>query len=242
MRELRGKTAIVTGASRGIGRQVALRLAREGIAVTAVARSEALLAALARSALPPGSAEITAHACDVRDEAAVVRVVAAHVARVGRLDVLVNNAGVGVFKPLEDTSYAEFSSTIEVNAGGTFLFTKAALPHMKRQGDGDIINVASVVAVKGYANQCAYGASKHAVLGLTKALAVEAQPHGVRVRSICPGGVDTELLAAARPDLDRSGLIRPEDIAELVVFLLRMADTAVVDNINVRRRNGEPWF
>jgi 3-oxoacyl-[acyl-carrier protein] reductase len=106
----------------------------------------------------------------------------------------------------------------------------------------DIINISSVVGIKGYALQSAYGASKHAVMGLTKALASELHEHGIRVRAICPGGVDTGLALAARPDLERSSLIRPEDIAEAVVFLLRASDCAVIDTINLRRRDSQPWF
>jgi 3-oxoacyl-[acyl-carrier protein] reductase len=236
MRKLRGKTAVVTGASRGIGREIATRLSKEGVDVTAVARDETLLATLVGT-----SGAIVSRPGDVTDEDRVNEIVAEHVQRHGRLDILINNAGIGSFGLLEDVQYAELRETLDVNVGGTFLFMKAALPILKRQGDGDIINVSSVVGKKGYAEQSVYGASKHAVLGLTKAAAVEAHPHGVRVRSICPGGVDTELIAKARPDLDRSGMIQTEEIAECVVFLLRMAESGVVDNLDIRRAGSGPW-
>ena len=232
-----GPSAIVTGASRGIGRALAISLAADGAQVTAVARTATALDELARE-----RQGIVPAVADVSRESDVEAVVAAHVERHGGLDILINNAGVGAFGPVESIAYADFLDNLAINAGGTFLFSRAALPILARQKSGDIINIASVVAQKGYPNQSAYSASKHAVLGLTKALAEEAWPHGVRVRSICPGGVDTEMIGDARPDLDRSGLMRVEDVVETVRFLLRMSDTAVVDNVNLRRRGTRPWF
>lgn len=234
---LEGRVAVVTGASRGIGRAVALRLAREGARVEAVARTEEALRELA------GSGErITARRADVAREDAVRDVVQAVLRDRGRIDVLVNNAGLGVFAPIEETSWDDFLRVLRVNAGGTFLFSRAVLPGMKRQRSGEIINISSVVGIKGYPRQTAYGASKHAVMGLTKALAAEVQEHGVRVRSICPGGVDTGLVAQARPDLDRTALMRPEDIADIVLWLLTTSPTAVVDHVQVRRPGSAPWF
>ena len=106
---------------------------------------------------------------------------------------------------------------------------------------GAIINIASVVGFKGYPNQAGYTASKHAVIGLTKALAVEAQEHGIRVSVINPGGVDTELLQRSRPDLDRRALMQPDDIAQAVAFLLSLSDRAAVDEIYIRRRTSKPF-
>lgn len=237
MKDLRGKNAIVTGASRGIGRAITESLAQEGVSVSALGRDESALADLVASC-----EGITSRAFDIRDEASVRAAVDDHATRYGGIDILINNAGIGAFGLLEDVEYADLLETLEVNVGGTFLFMKAALPKMKAQGDGDIVNISSVVGVKGYAEQSAYGASKHAVIGLTKAAAVEAHPYGVRVRSVCPGGTDTELIGKARPDLDRSGLIQVEDISATVLFLLRMSGSGVVDNVNLRRAGSDPWF
>jgi 3-oxoacyl-[acyl-carrier protein] reductase len=106
---------------------------------------------------------------------------------------------------------------------------------------GYIINISSVVGVKGYANQAAYAASKHAVMGITKSLAAEAQPHGIRVSAILPGGVDTSLMEALRPDLDKALLMKPDDIADAVMFLLSLSDSAAVDEIYIRRRSSAPF-
>ena len=129
---------------------------------------------------------------------------------------------------------------METNAGGTYLCMQAALPHMKAVGDGDIINISSVVGLKGYPDQAAYGASKHAVMGLTRSIATEAAPAGVRVRAVCPGGVDTDLIRQARPDLDPGTLIQADDVAEAVIFMLKMSETGITDFLPIRRRGSEP--
>lgn len=234
---LEGKVAIVTGASRGIGRAIALRLAREGAQVEAVARDRNALESLENE-----SPAIAPHAGDVGDERDVARIAGDVLGHRGRIDILINNAGIGVFGPIESTSFESFLDVLRVNAGGTFLFSRAVIPAMKRQGAGEILNIASVVASKGYPEQSAYGASKHAVLGLTKALAAELHGTGIRVRSISPGGVATDLIVRARPDLDTAGLIQPEDIADIACFLLTAPSSALIDNVNVRRAASEPWF
>ena len=235
MRDIAGKSCILTGASRGIGKTIAERLAAEGVLVTAVARDAGLLDALCSE-----NEGITACACDVTDEEGVRKLTAGHIERHGGLDILINNAGIGSFGPIEEVSYQDFLKTMEVNAGGTYLFMQAALPAMKKQGDGDILNISSVVGLKGYPNQAAYGASKHAMMGLTRSIATEADPHGVRVRAVCPGGVNTDLIRIARPDLDPSTLIQTEDVAEAVIFMLKMTDTGITDFLPIRRNSSEP--
>ena len=107
---------------------------------------------------------------------------------------------------------------------------------------GCIVNVASVVGVKGYVNQGAYSASKHALMGLTKVLAQELQPNGIRVHMVCPGGVATDLVKQARPDLDTSDLMTAEEVAEVILFLARQRGRGIVDQINLRRASSAPWF
>jgi 3-oxoacyl-[acyl-carrier protein] reductase len=235
MRDLAGKSCILTGASRGIGRTLALRLAAEGVLVTAIARDHEALGTLRDE--NPG---IYPHTCDVTDENGVKKAVSLHLQQHESIDILVNNAGTGTFGPIEEVPYREFLRTMEINAGGTYLFMQAALPHMKKAGDGDIINIASVVGLKGYPDQAAYGASKHAVMGLTRSIATEAAPSGVRVRAVCPGGVDTDLLRRARPDLDPATLIRTDDVAEAVLFMLKMSDSGITDFLPIRRKGSEP--
>ena len=161
--------------------------------------------------------------------------------RFGRLDVLINNAGIGRFGPLVDFASADLRQLAAVNLLGTFWCCQQAMRLMIPQRRGYIINISSVVGFKGYPNQAAYTATKHAVMGLTKSLAVEAQAHGIRVSAILPGGVDTGLAAGARPDLDPSILLQPEDIAQTVMFLLSLSERAAIDEIYVRRRTSQPF-
>jgi 3-oxoacyl-[acyl-carrier protein] reductase len=128
-----------------------------------------------------------------------------------------------------------------VNARGPFLTCREAIPYLRQQDRSFIVNISSIVGVKGYADQAAYSASKHALMGMTSALAKEVQRDGIRVHAICPGGTDTELIRRARPDLDPSVLIRPEDLADILLFLLTRRGKAVIDEIHVRRSASTPW-
>lgn len=238
--DLSGKVALVTGASRGIGRCVSMRMAEAGAHVFMTARGEEALQSALRAVEEKGG-RATAVPADVGSEKEVQRLFGRIVEEAERLDVLVNNAAVGIWGPLLDFSIDDFDTLMRVNARGVYLCCQYALRTMIPRRQGAIINIASVVGFKGYPNQSAYTASKHAVMGLTKSLAVEAQEHGVCVSAISPGGVDTELAAAGRPDLDRSILIRPDDIASTIFYLLSLSPSAWVDHIHVRRRAGTPF-
>ena len=152
-----------------------------------------------------------------------------------------NNAGLGISGPLADFPEASLDTLMAVNVRGVFLCCQKAMRMMVPARRGYIINISSVVGFKGYANQAAYAASKHAVMGITKALAVEAQPHGIRVSAVLPGAVDTGLMDALRPDLDKALLMKPEDVADAVLFLLSLSDSAAVDEIYIRRRTSAPF-
>ena len=159
----------------------------------------------------------------------------------GRLDIVVNNAGIGVYGLLEHATTVQWDAMMNINARGTFLLCRQAIPHLRQHKPSYIVNITSVVGVKGYANQALYSASKHAVMGMSKALAKEVQKDGIRVHAICPGGVDTDMAGQARPDLDRSILIQPDEIADVVLFLVTRAGNAVIDQIDMRRETGTPW-
>lgn len=237
---LEGQVAIVTGASLGIGRSIALALARNGAKVSLAARSEPALHAV-QAEIEAGGGQAASFPTDVSRETEVADLVRGTVERFGRLDILVNNAGIGIFGPLAEMRTEEWDRIMAVNARGPFLLCREAIPYLKRQGQGSIINIASVVGIKGYANQAAYSASKHAVMGMSKALARELQEDGIRVHAICPGGVSTQMAGQARPDLDRSVLMQPDEIADVVLFLLTRRGNAVIDEIHVRRAVSTPW-
>jgi len=238
---LEGRVALVTGASRGIGRAIALRLAEEGAHVTLLARSGDDLDQVV-SEIMAGGGSAAAAVADVADEAQVRHAVCDLVAREGGIDILVNCAGIGVFGPIAETSTEDWDRVMAVNARGPFLLCREAVPAMSGREGAVIINISSVVGVKGYVNQGAYTASKHALMGMTKVLSQELQPLGIRVHTICPGGVDTDMVANARPDLDRSVLMTTCEIAEIALFLITQRGNAIVDQINVRRAVSSPWF
>jgi len=239
--DLTGKVAMVTGASRGIGRRIAVSLARCGAKVMALARDEEKLSELCQQIHQEGGEafpvradvsqrEDVLHAFDEVDEAFG-----------GRLDILINNAGIGIYGPIAEFNLEDWERVLAVNLSGTFLCCQQAVRRMEPRGKGYIINISSVVGLKGYVNQGAYTASKHGVVGLTKTLAAELHGTGIKVSVICPGGVDTDLVSRARPDLDRSVLMKPEDIAQTVLFLLALPDRATVDLIYIRRSGSTPF-
>ncbi|SFR90947.1 SDR family NAD(P)-dependent oxidoreductase [Sphingomonas jatrophae] len=222
-----GKSAIVTGAASGIGRAVAVRLAREGARVVIGDRNAE---GLAETAAMIGEAA-QAQPFDVADPAACAQIVAATVERHGRLDVLCNIAGVLDMAPVADFTVERWQRMIGVNLGGVFFMSQAALPHLV-ETRGCIVNMASAAGLVGVPYNAGYVASKHGVVGLTKAMALEFCNTGVRINAVCPGGVNTPLIAApSAPGVDWAQVMRsagwlnegakaePEDIADTVAFL-----------------------
>jgi 3-oxoacyl-[acyl-carrier protein] reductase len=238
--DLADKVAVVTGAGRGIGRAIATELAKAGAHVIAAARTASELDTVASELVAAGH-DARAVPTDVSAESSVAALFALIARDYGRLDILINNAGVGLYGPVADFSVADFDTVMNVNVRGAFLCSQQALRLMLPRRSGYIINLSSVVGFKGYVNQGAYSASKHAIMGLTKVMAAEAQKHGIRVSVILPGGVDTGLVGNARPDLRREELLQPADIAAAVLYLLSLSDRAAVDEIYIRRRNSQPW-
>ena len=160
----------------------------------------------------------------------------------GRLNILINNAGVTHSARLEETATADWDRCHQVNARGPFILCREALPLLKKAEPAYIINIASVVGVKGYPLQSAYTASKHALRGMTISLAEELRGSNIRVHLLCPGGVDTELVQEVRPDIKKEDLMQPDEIAELVVYLVTHKGNAVMDELHIRRAASSPWF
>jgi 3-oxoacyl-[acyl-carrier protein] reductase len=239
--DLSSRVALVTGASRGIGRAIARSLAGCGASVVAVARNTERLAAVCREIVAAGGNAIPA-AADVSREVDVLRAFTLlDESFGGRLDILVNNAGIGLFGSVEEFAADAWDQVMAVNLRSAFLCSREAVRRMRPGGRGYIINVASVVGLKGYVDQGAYAASKHGVVGLTKTLAAELHGQGIKVSAICPGGVDTELIGRARPDLNRGELMQPADIAQTVLYLLSLPARATVDMIYIRRSGSTPF-
>jgi NAD(P)-dependent dehydrogenase (short-subunit alcohol dehydrogenase family) len=238
---LAGKVAIVTGAGRGIGRAVSLAFAKEAATVVLAARTIENLRETARQvAAVGGKPEIVT--TDLAEEQSVKDLVKVTVEKFNRLDILVNNAGVTHSAKLEDTLTRDWDRCHYVNARGPFILCREALPVLKKAEEAYIINIASVVGVKGYPLQSAYTASKHALRGMTISLAEELRGSNIRVHLLCPGGVDTDLVQKVRPDIKKEDLMQPEEIAELVLYLVTHKGNAVIDELHIRRKASSPWF
>ncbi|HXG12481.1 MAG TPA: 3-oxoacyl-ACP reductase family protein [Gemmataceae bacterium] len=223
--ELKGKKALVTGGSRGIGRAIVLALARQGVSVAACYQRESdAVASLADELRKLGNDSHTAQA-DVSDPASVAKLVGGVRDRFGRIDVLVNNAGVVSHKPLADLDLAEWQRVINTNLTSMYLVTKAAVEAMPR--GGSVINVTSAVAMVGMVGRTHYTASKAGVIGFTRSLCKELGPRGIRVNALAPGIIETDQAAGLTPEqrtryanlaaLARLG--QPDDIADVVLFL-----------------------
>ena len=238
--QLHEKVAVVTGAGRGIGKVIAQTLAKNGATVVAAARTANEIDSRAAEITDAGAKAIAIQT-DITNETSVKKLFAAIDKELGPVDILVNNAGMGVFSHLVDCSSEDFARVIAVNAGGTFLCSREAFKRMIPQKSGYIINISSILGIRAYVNQGAYTAAKHGVMGLTKTLAIEGQPHGIRVSAVLPGGVNTEMIRQSRPDLNIDELLEPDDIAAAVMYLLNLSDKAAVDQIYIRRRNSSPF-
>ncbi len=233
---LNDRVALVTGASRGIGRSISTALASNGARVVLSSRSRESLEVVKREI-----GRATVIPADLAKEKDIDSLFLSVNEKFGRLDILVNNAGIGYFGNLVDFPIEDFDRLMEVNLRGTYLCCQQAMCMMIPKKMGHIINLSSVVGFKGYKNQSAYTASKHGIMGLTKSLAAEAQEYGIRVSVICPGVVNTDFGKAARPELPESVLIPPEDVANTVLYLLSLSDRSMVDQVYIRRSASSPF-
>ncbi len=234
---LQGQVAIITGASRGIGRAIAEAYAAEGASLCLIATRADKLADVAAS-LKLTDDRLMTLAVDVTDRAASFQAVAQVTQHFGRVDTLVNNAGVYRAKPFLDYTDEDFQDMLDVNLFGVLHFMQAVLPGMQARRHGRIVNIASTAGKWGSRNQSAYNTSKHAVVGLTRCVALEASPHAVTVNAICPGFVQTDMVEELKAQVAKSAgmsgeemvkaalarvplgrILDPDEIAQLAVYL-----------------------
>ncbi len=190
--------AIITGASSGIGAATARQLAQHGARLSLLARTPERLAAVAASAKANGAPDVLALSCDIRDEAQVESAIAETLRQFGRIDILINSAGLSLNGEVDGYSAEDWRTVIETNLTGTFLTCRAVLPAMKQQRSGQIINISSGAGRNGIKQMAAYCASKFGVIGFTEALALEARSHNIRVSTLLPGSVATDFSRTAK--------------------------------------------
>jgi len=229
--ELASASALITGASRGIGRSIALALARAGTRLTLVARGRKDLDVVATEIAAGGGSAIV-HAADLRDPGAANSAVDAAVSAYGGLQILVNNAGVGGFSPLAETSDEEWDRILGTNLTAVFRLTRAALPQLTKRG-GHVFMISSLAGKNPIANMSAYCASKAALDHLASCLMLEVRHQGVKVTTIAPGSVDTGFSGMPRSG-DSSWMLNAEDVAGTLLELLRTRDGAHLSRVEMR--------
>lgn len=231
MKQLQGKRVLVTGASRGIGRAIALRFALAGADVILAARNRDELQEAAEEIRSMGRHCLVV-STDLRDPASIKALVQETDRQFGGTDILVNNAGVGAWAPIGELTLAQYNEMFDVNMRAVFLLTQAVLPSMIERGSGHIVNIASTSSRWAYPEGTIYCASKFAVLGFNEALAKELRTTGVRVTAVCPGQVNTYLGGGGPADWDED-MLDSEDVAELVVQSVALPPRAIVTELVV---------
>lgn len=237
MQNLTGKTALITGAGRGIGRATAIAFAKEGINVGLVGRTAANLEEVAKE-LSQYGVNVTMATADVSDNESVIAAVEHVKAELGPIDILINNAGIGKFGKFLELSPEEFKNIIDVNLMGVYYVTRAVLPEMIERQAGDIINISSTAGQKGAPVTSAYSASKFGVLGLTESLMLEVRKHNIRVSALTPSTVATDLAFAENlTDGNPDKVMQPEDLAEVMVMQLKLHPRILVKSAGLWSTN-----
>lgn len=230
---LKNKTAIVTGGTKGIGHAIAEALVREELSVCISARNQIEIDTAVKQLAELGYGKAIGFACDVREYAQVRSLIDFTVKELGGLDILVNNAGVGVFQTVEDTSVEDFRAVLETNLFGVFYCCHEAIPQMKKRGGGYIINISSLAGANPHPRMAAYNASKFALNGFSEALMQEVRHDNIKVSYIMPGSVNTEFGGDA-PSSEKSWQLTPQDIARVVVDLLHHDDRSLPSRVEIR--------
>ena len=233
MPDLTGKVAIVTGSTKGIGLAIAEHLVRAGASVVVSSRTASEVREVAERMAPYADGEVLGIPCDVRDPEACSALVEETVSRLGRLDVLVNNAGLGVFTSITEMTVEEWRLQIDTNLGGVFYCSKAAIPHLSATGDGWIVNIGSLAGRNTFAGGTGYNASKFGLVGMTEAMMLDIRHDDVRVSLIMPGSVNT-WFNGRRPADERDWRLEADDCAQAVLQLLDYPKQAHVSRIEMR--------
>ncbi|WP_378187331.1 3-ketoacyl-ACP reductase [Aquimarina sp. W85] len=237
METLHNKKALVTGAGKGIGKAIALALAKEGVHIALLSRTDSDLKKVAIEAESYGVKTITVTA-DVASIDSVNKAAEQIIASFGAIDILINNAGIGKFGNFMDLSPTDWEEIIKINLMGTYYVTRAFLPSMIERKTGDILNVSSTAGVKGNAMTSAYSASKFGVIGLTESLMQEVRKHNIRVSALLPSTVATDMaLDLNLTDGNPETVMQPDDIAELVIAQLKLNRRVMITSSSIWSTN-----
>lgn len=231
--DLKGKTAVVTGGTKGIGRAIAQSLINASVNVSLSARHEREIERAVAELNEAGRGRAAGFFCDVRDDAQVKAFFAQTVEQFGGVDILVNNAGIGMFETVESMSGDDFRAVIETNICGVFYCCHEAIPSMKRRGGGYIINISSLAGTNAHPRMAAYNASKFGLNGFSEALMQEVRHDNIKVSYIMPGSVNTEF-GGDEPSDEKSWQLQPADVAKTVMDLLSYSDRALASRIELR--------
>jgi NAD(P)-dependent dehydrogenase (short-subunit alcohol dehydrogenase family) len=230
---LNSKTAIVTGSTKGIGRAIAEALVHEGMNVCLSARNATEVEQAVGEMSDAGEGGVTGVVCDVRDYDEVKALFEHTVAEFGGVDVLVNNAGIGIFGRVEDTSVDDFRAVLETNLFGVFYCCREAIPQMKKRGGGYIINISSLAGTNAHPQMTAYNASKFGLNGFSEAMMQEVRHDNIKVSYIMPGSVNTHF-GNEEPDESKSWQLQPADVARVVIDLLHTDERSLPSRIEIR--------
>ncbi len=230
------EVSIVTGAGKGIGKGIALRLADEGHNLIITSRTEKDLQIL-QEEIRSKNVECEYFTGDVYDVEFVNSSVQKVFEKFGKVDHLINNAGFGIFKKFIDSTLEEFKSQINTNLFGVYNFTKAVLPEMIKRNSGSIINISSLAGKNSFVGGTMYSASKHALMGFTKSLMLEVREYNVRVAAVCPGSVETNFGSGNSSPMNSKNILMPEDIAEVVATIIKLPVTALMSEVDIRPTN-----
>ena len=233
---LENSVALVTGAGRGIGKAIALMLAREGATVVLTARTVAELEQVKKEIEATGGSALVVRA-DLSKDADIEKLFGDISSRFNRFDILVNNAGLGLFAPVRDLSISDFDTMWSLNMRAVMLCTQQALKVMEPQKSGAIVNVSSLAGRNAFVGGAGYAATKWALIGFSRSLMLEVRAHNIRVITICPGSVDTSFSQSPKEPSRSETILHSEDIADTVVAALKLPDRAMVSEIDIRPTN-----
>lgn len=239
---LKDKVAVITGGGGGIGRETAVTLASAGAKVILLGGRNIYELQKTADEIFSNGGVCKVVGGDLTDMATLNSALIKALDGEDKIDILINNAGVAHNTGIEDVTESQFDNIMKINVKVPYFLTQKALPYLRKSDTATVINIASVVAHAGYENQSVYTASKHALLGFTKALAIELFKENVRVHAISPGGVYTDMIKVSRPDLSSDGMIMPKDIVDIIMFILTHRNNAVIDEILVHRVGKQPFL